>query len=86
VLVTAPDRLARNYVHQMVLLEEWSRAGCVTEFLDRPMNDDPLLLQIRGAVAEYERTLIAERMRRGRLAKLRAARCCPGPTRPTAIG
>ena len=75
VLVTAPDRLARNYVHQMVLLEEWARAGCAAEFLDRPMSDDPhdhLLLQIRGAVAEYERTLIAERMRRGRLAKLRA--------------
>ena len=74
VLVTAPDRLARNYVHQMVLLEEWARAGCAAEFLDRPMSDDPhdrLLLQIRGAVAEYERTLIAERMRRGRLAKLR---------------
>ena len=67
VLVTAPDRLARNYVHQMVLLEEWARAGCATEFLDRPMSDDPhdhLLLQIRGTVAEYERTLIAERMRR----------------------
>jgi site-specific DNA recombinase len=29
VLVTAPDRLARNYVHQMLLLEEWSRSGCV---------------------------------------------------------
>jgi len=29
VLVTAPDRLARNYVHQMVLLEEWTQAGCV---------------------------------------------------------
>ncbi|WP_336489570.1 recombinase family protein [Methylobacterium nigriterrae] len=75
VLVTAPDRLARNYVHQMVLLEEWARSGCVAAFLDRPMSDDPhdhLLLQIRGAVAEYERTLIAERMRRGRLAKLRA--------------
>ncbi|QET91458.1 recombinase family protein [Roseomonas mucosa] len=68
VLVTAPDRLARNYVHQMVLLEEWARAGCAAEFLDRPMSDDPhdhLLLQIRGAAAEYERTLIAERMRRG---------------------
>ena len=80
VLVTAPDRLARNYVHQMVLLEEWSRAGCGTEFLDRPMSDDPhdhLLLQIRGAVAEYERTLIAERMRRGRLAKLRAGTLLP---------
>ncbi len=39
------------------------------------MTEDPhdqLLLQIRGAVAEYERTLIAERMRRGRLAKYRA--------------
>ena len=80
VLVTAPDRLARNYVHQMVLLEEWSRAGCATEFLDRPMSDDPhdqLLLQIRGAVAEYERTLIAERMRRGRLAKLRGGTLLP---------
>jgi site-specific DNA recombinase len=80
VLVTAPDRLARNYVHQMVLLEEWAHAGCATEFLDRPMSDDPhdqLLLQIRGAVAEYERTLIAERMRRGRLAKLRAGLLLP---------
>jgi site-specific DNA recombinase len=80
VLVTAPDRLARNYVHQMVLLEEWARAGCAVEFLDRPMSDDPhdhLLLQIRGAVAEYERTLIAERMRRGRLAKLRAGTLLP---------
>jgi site-specific DNA recombinase len=80
VLVTAPDRLARNYVHQMVLLEEWARLGCAAEFLDRPMSDDPhdhLLLQIRGAVAEYERTLIAERMRRGRLAKLRAGLLLP---------
>src|SRR3569623_1773497 len=74
VLVTSPDRLARNYVHQIVLLEEWAQAGCTAEFLDRPISDDPhdqLLLQIRGAVAEYERTLIAEGMRRGRLAKLR---------------
>src|ERR671917_1246803 len=80
VLVTAPDRLARNYVHQMVLLEEWAKAGCAAEFLDRPMSDDPhdrLLLQIRGAVVEYERTLIAERMRRGRLAKLRAGALLP---------
>ena len=80
VLVTAPDRLARNYVHQMVLLEEWGCAGCAAEFLDRPMSDDPhdhLLLQIRGAVAEYERTLIAERMRRGRIAKLRAGVLLP---------
>src|SRR5262252_7662590 len=84
VLLTSPDRLARNYVHQMVLIEEWERAGCRVEFLDRPMSQDPhdqLLLQIRGAVAEYERTLIAERMRRGRLHKLQAGVLLPW-TRP----
>jgi site-specific DNA recombinase len=80
VVMTTPDRLARNYVHQMVLLEEFGQVGCQVEFLDRPMSDDPhdqLLLQIRGAVAEYERTLIAERMRRGRLNKLQAGLLLP---------
>ena len=84
VLVTAPDRLARNYVHQVLLIEELAGHGCRVEFLDRPMSQDPhdqLLLQIRGAVAEYERTLIAERMRRGRVAKLRAGTLLPW-TRP----
>jgi site-specific DNA recombinase len=49
------------------------------------MSDDPhdhLLLQIRGAVAEYERTLIAKRMRRGRLAKLRAGLLLPWTRAP----
>lgn len=80
VLITAPDRLARNFVHQMLLLEELERFGCQVVFLDRPMTNDPhdqLLLQIRGAVAEYERTLIAERMRRGRQMKLRAGTLLP---------
>jgi len=80
VLLTAPDRLARNYVHQMVVLEELERAGCRVQFLDRPMSDDPhdqLVLQIRGAVAEYERILIAERMRRGRQAKIRSGQLLP---------
>src|SRR6266700_1299051 len=84
VLVTAPDRLARNYVHQVLLIEELAGHGCQVEFLDRPMSADPhdqLLLQIRGAVAEYERTLITERMRRGRLARLRAGTLLPW-TRP----
>src|SRR5205814_9242 len=58
VLMTAPDRLARNYVHQMVVLEELAHVGCQVVFLDRPLSDDPheqLVLQIRGAVAEYAR-------------------------------
>jgi site-specific DNA recombinase len=85
VVVTAPDRLARNYVHQVLLLDELAGHGCQVEFLDRPMSQDPhdqLLLQIRGAVAEYERTLIAERMRRGRQAKLRAGTLLPWTTPP----
>ena len=80
VLVTAPDRLARKYVHQVLLIEELQQKGCQVEFLDRPMSQDPhdqLLLQIRGAVAEYERTLIAERMRRGRLSKFRSGLLLP---------
>ena len=83
-LITDPDRLARKYVHQMILLEEFSRFGCQVEFLDRPMSEDPhdqLLLQIRGAVAEYERSLITDRMRRGRLAKYQAGTLLPW-TRP----
>lgn len=84
VLITAPDRLARNYVHQMILLEEIEQAGCQIEFLERPMSQDPhdkLLLQIRSAVAEYERELITDRMRRGRQAKYRAGLLLPW-TRP----
>ncbi len=84
VLVTEPDRLARNYVQQMIVMDELERFGCQVEFLDRPMSDDPhdrLLLQIRGAVAEYERTLIGDRMRRGRQMKYRAGVLLPW-TRP----
>ena len=84
VFLTAPDRLARKYVHQVLLIEELQQHNCQVEFLEHPMSQDPndqLLLQIRGAVAEYERTLIAERMRRGRLSKYRAGMLLPW-TRP----
>src|SRR6266480_7755441 len=59
--------------------------GWEVEFLDRPMSQDPhdqLLLQIRSAVAAYERTLIAERMRRGRQAKLRSGQLLPWTRAP----
>ena len=85
VLITAPDRLARKYVHQVLLIEELGKHGCSVDFLDRPMSDDPhdrLLLQIRGTVAEYERSLIADRMRRGRQAKLRSGTLLPWTKAP----
>jgi site-specific DNA recombinase len=85
VLITAPDRLARNFVHQMVVLEELQRRGVRVVFCDRPCSDDPheqLVTQIRGAVAEYERTLIADRMRRGRQARLRSGQLLPWTRAP----
>jgi site-specific DNA recombinase len=85
VVVCAPDRLARNFVHQMVVLEELQRRGVRVVFIDRPLSDDPheqLVTQIRGAVAEYERTLIADRMRRGRLARLRSGQLLPWTRAP----
>jgi site-specific DNA recombinase len=85
IFMTAPDRLARNYVHQVLLVEELQRFGCLVEFLDRPMSQDPhdqLLLQIRGAVAEYERSLIVERMRQGRQRKLQAGLMLPWTKAP----
>jgi site-specific DNA recombinase len=59
--------------------------GCRVEFLDRPMSQDPHdrpLLQIRGAVAEYERTLIAERTRRGRQRRSQAGQMLPWTRAP----
>jgi site-specific DNA recombinase len=74
VLVLSPDRLARNYAYQVLILEELERFGVSVVFLEQPPLDDPaarLLVQIQGAVAEYERAKIAERNRRGRLFRLR---------------
>jgi len=79
--VHTPDRLARRYAYQVLLLEEFRKAGCDVEFVERPISDDPrdlLLLQIQGAVAEYERALLGERFRRGKLQKARAGHWVSG--------
>jgi site-specific DNA recombinase len=68
IAVVSPDRLARRYAYQVLLLEEFRRAGCEIMFLNHPITDDPndqLLLQIQGAIAEYERAVLSERFRRG---------------------
>src|SRR5215211_6282252 len=67
--VHAPDRLARSYAHQAVLVAEFARAGAEVVFLNRPIGqapEDTLLLQLQGMFAEYERTRIIERSRRGK--------------------
>ena len=69
VYVHAPDRLARSYAHQAVLVEEFARAGTEVVFLNRPIGrspEDNLLLQLQGMFAEYERARMLERSRRGK--------------------
>ncbi|HWO92639.1 MAG TPA: recombinase family protein, partial [Methylomirabilota bacterium] len=69
VLVYAPDRLSRRYAYQILLIEEFARAGVETLFIRSPRAttaEDQLLLQFQGMIAEYERAQILERSRRGK--------------------
>src|SRR6266581_5368828 len=69
IYVHAPDRLARRHAHQVLLIDEFHRAGAEVVFLNRPIGgtaEDDLLLQVQGVIAEYERAKILERGRRGR--------------------
>ena len=55
----SPDRLARSYPYQVLILDELSRLGVRVCFADAPpIDDDPqarLLTQVQGVIAEYER-------------------------------
>ncbi|MHC4142238.1 MAG: recombinase family protein [Planctomycetota bacterium] len=80
VVVLCPDRLARRYAYQVLLLDELKRAGVEVQFCERPISDcpdDQLLLQIQGAIAEYERAKVLERCRRGRLHRARRGELAP---------
>ena len=69
VLIYAPDRLSRRYAHQILLIEEFARAGVETLFVCAPRGstpEDELLVQFQGMIAEYERAQILERSRRGK--------------------
>src|SRR5215218_636800 len=74
-LCHAPDRLARRYAYQVLLLEELARHGVEVIFAKEPERggtpEDELLRQFQGMIAEYERAQIAERTRRGKLHRAR---------------
>ena len=80
VVIVSPDRLARNYAHQWLLIEEFTKMHTQVIFLHNPFGDSPqgkLLTQMQGMIAEYERAQIAERTRRGRLEKARRGEFMP---------
>jgi len=73
--VHSPDRLARKYAYQVLLVDEWQRAGLEIVFLNHELGgspEDELLLQVQGMIAEYERAKILERSRRGKRHKARS--------------
>ncbi len=68
--VHSPDRLARKYAYQVLLVDEFRRCGVDVVFLNCSLGgspEDQLLLQVQGMVAESERAKLLERCRRGKL-------------------
>jgi len=75
VLCYSPDRLARKFAYQALLIEEFARAGVRTEFVRGPRGDSPedqLLVQFQGMFAEYEKAQLMERYRRGKAYRARS--------------
>jgi site-specific DNA recombinase len=75
VLCYSPDRLARKFAYQALLIEEFARSGTRVEFIKGPRGDSPedqLLVQFQGMFAEYEKAQILERYRRGKAHRARS--------------
>ena len=75
VLCYSPDRLARKFAYQALLIEEFARAGTKVEFIKGPRGDSPedqLMVQFQGMFAEYEKAQLMERYRRGKTYRARA--------------
>jgi site-specific DNA recombinase len=75
VLCYSPDRLARKFAYQALLIEELARAGVRVEFVKGPRGDSPedqLMVQFQGMFAEYEKAQLMERYRRGKTYRARA--------------
>ncbi|QMV45888.1 recombinase family protein [Wolbachia pipientis] len=74
IYIHSPDRLSRNFVHQMILLDEFEKARVEVIFLNHKVENDPeskLSLRLKGLWSEYETTRIMERSRRGKLERAR---------------
>src|SRR4051794_19376425 len=74
-LVYSPDRLARRYAYQALLIEEFAKAGTSVLFVNGPRGDSPeaaRLPQFQAMIAEYGRAQILERTRRGKTHRARA--------------
>ncbi|KKW28555.1 MAG: invertase protein [Parcubacteria group bacterium GW2011_GWA2_52_8] len=74
VLMYDPDRLARRYSYQELVMDELREAGIEVIFVtvSAPKNsEDKILHGVRGLFAEYERAKITERFRLGKIRKVK---------------
>jgi site-specific DNA recombinase len=81
VLAYDPDRLSRNVVDLLVLVNELEKGGATIDFVNGGFDQTPtgrLLLQMRGVIAEFERTQIRARTQRGRMEAARNGRIAGG--------
>jgi site-specific DNA recombinase len=68
ILILSPDRLSRTQANQIILTQEFKKRNVQLIFTNQNSGDTPednLMLQIQGAIAEYDRIKILDRMRRG---------------------
>lgn len=73
-VVYDPDRIARKYSYQSLVIDELEEAGVKVLFVTTPpakSDEDKLLYGVKGLFAEYERARIADRFRLGKLRKAR---------------
>ena len=74
VLIYDPDRLARRYSYQELVMDELRDMGLEVMFITvaSPKNsEEKILLGVRGLFAEYERAKIRERFRLGKVRKVK---------------
>lgn len=74
IIVLDPDRLARKLMLQLIITDEFERRGVELIFINGEYAKTPegqLFYSMRGAIAEFEKAKINERMTRGRREKAR---------------
>ncbi len=74
VLIYDPDRLARRYSYQELIMDELREVGVEVIFVTVPSpknNEDRIVHGMKGLFAEYERVKISERFRLGKMRKVR---------------
>jgi site-specific DNA recombinase len=77
-----PDRLSRKLMNQLIITEDFDRCGVELVFVNGEYARTPegtLFYSMRGAIAEFEKAKITERMGRGRREKARQGKIVKNP-------